>query len=59
MFPKVFAGTHLGHPAVTIHRAKSVRIEAKSVAAYADGERVSLLPVDIELVPGALHVLTA
>jgi len=57
VFPKVFAGTHLSHPAVTIHRAKTVRIEAESVAAYADGERVSLLPVDIELVPGALRVL--
>jgi len=57
VFPKVFAGTHLGHPAVTIHRAKTVRIEADHIAAYADGERVSLLPVDIEIVPGALHVL--
>ena len=57
VFPKVFAGTHLGHPAVTIHRAKTVRIEADRVAAYADGERVSRLPVDIEMVAGALHVL--
>ena len=57
VFPKVFAGTHLGHRAVTIHRASTVRIDAESVAAYADGERVSRLPVDIELVPGALHVL--
>ena len=58
VFPKVFAGTHLGHPAVTVHRAKTVRIEAESVAAYADGERVSLLPVDIEIVPGALSILS-
>jgi len=57
VFPRVFAGTHLGHPAVTIHRASAVRIEADDVAAYADGERVSLLPVDIEIVPGALRVL--
>ena len=57
VFPKVFAGTHLSHPAVTVHRAKTVRIEAESVAAYADGERVSLLPVDIEIVPGALYIL--
>jgi len=57
VFPKVFAGTHLGHRAVTVHRAKTVRIEADRIAAYADGERVSLLPVDIEIVPGALHVL--
>ena len=57
VFPRVFAGTHLGHPAVTIHRAKTVRIEAERVVAYADGERVSQLPVDIEIVPGALRVL--
>jgi len=53
----VFAGTHLTDPRVTVHRAKHVRIEADNVAAYADGERVSLLPVDVEIVPGALRVL--
>ena len=57
VFPRVFAGTHLSDPRVTVHRAKTVRIEAKNVAAYADGERVSLLPVDVEIVPGALRVL--
>ncbi|WP_411699695.1 diacylglycerol/lipid kinase family protein [Conyzicola sp.] len=57
VFPRVFAGTHLTDRRVTVHRAKTVRIEADSVAAYADGERVSLLPVDVEIVPGALHVL--
>jgi diacylglycerol kinase (ATP) len=57
VFPSVFAGTHLADPRVSVHRAKTVRIEADRVAAYADGERVSLLPVDIEVVPGALHVL--
>lgn len=57
VFPRVFAGTHLSDPRVTVHRAKTVRIEAENVAAYADGERVSLLPVDVEIVPGALRVL--
>jgi len=57
VFPRVFAGTHLTDPRVTVHRAKHVRIEADNVAAYADGERVSLLPVDVEIVPGALRVL--
>jgi diacylglycerol kinase (ATP) len=59
LFPRVFAGTHVLDPRVSIRRATRVRIEADAVAAYADGERVSLLPVDIEIVPGALHVLTA
>jgi len=57
VFPRVFAGTHLTDPRVTVHRAKHVRIEADNVAAYADGERVALLPVDVEIVPGALRVL--
>ncbi|GAB3605702.1 diacylglycerol kinase [Conyzicola nivalis] len=57
VFPRVFAGTHLTDRRVTVHRAKTVRVEADSVAAYADGERVSLLPVDVEIVPGALYVL--
>jgi len=57
VFPRVFAGTHLTDPRVTVHRAKRVRIEADNVAAYADGERVALLPVDVEIVPGALRVL--
>jgi diacylglycerol kinase (ATP) len=59
LFPRVFAGTHVLDHRVSIRRATRVRIEADAVAAYADGERVSLLPVDIEIVPGAVHVLTA
>jgi diacylglycerol kinase (ATP) len=59
VFPRVFAGTHVTDPRVSIRRARHVRIEADRVAAYADGERVSLLPVDIEIVPGALRVLSA
>jgi diacylglycerol kinase (ATP) len=59
VFPRVFAGTHLSDPRVSVHRARSVRIEAAGVVAYADGERVGVLPVDIEMVPGALRVLAA
>ncbi|MCU1404166.1 MAG: YegS/Rv2252/BmrU family lipid kinase [Glaciihabitans sp.] len=57
IFPRVFAGTHLSDPRVSIHRAKHVRIEAEGVVAYADGERVGSLPVDIELHPSVLRVL--
>ena len=57
IFPRVFAGTHLSDPRVKIHQAKKVRIEAVGVAAYADGERVGPLPVDIEVKPGALKIL--
>jgi len=57
VFPSVFKGTHLGDPRVSVHRVRSVRIEADAVVAYADGERLAALPVDIEMVPGALRIL--
>lgn len=57
VFPRVFRGEHLSDPRVEVHRAKRVVISAPGVVAYADGERVGPLPIDIELVPGALRVL--
>jgi diacylglycerol kinase (ATP) len=57
IFPRVFAGTHLSDPRVSVVRARSVRIEAEGVVAYADGERMGALPVDITVHPGALRVL--
>lgn len=57
VFPTVYKGTHVNHPAVTVRRARGVRLEADGVTAYADGERVSVLPVTCEAVPDALRVL--
>jgi diacylglycerol kinase (ATP) len=57
IFPSVFKGTHVRHPKVSILRAKRVRIVGDGVVVYADGERVGLAPVDVQLVPGALRVL--
>ena len=57
VFPRVFRGEHLSDPRVEVQRAKRVVISAPGVVAYADGERVGPLPIDIELVPGALRVL--
>jgi diacylglycerol kinase (ATP) len=56
IFPKVFKGTHLTEPKVTVYRAKKIRIEADAVIAYADGERLGALPIDVEVRPGALLV---
>ncbi|QAY73759.1 diacylglycerol kinase [Agromyces protaetiae] len=56
VFPKVYSGTHVDHPAVEFVQAKHVRIEADDISAYADGERLGPLPVDIELVPKAVSV---
>jgi diacylglycerol kinase (ATP) len=58
IFPKVFRGRHVGLPQVRIERARRVRVEADvPLAAYGDGERLGPLPLDLEVVPGALHVL--
>ncbi|MET8143802.1 YegS/Rv2252/BmrU family lipid kinase [Sphaerisporangium sp. NPDC005288] len=56
-FPRVYRGTHLGHPAITLRRARTVTIEAPDVVAYADGERVAALPLTCAIHPGALHVI--
>ena len=58
VFPRVFAGTHVSHPAVEIVRSRSVRIEAKAVA-YADGERIGQLPITAECIQGALKTWVA
>ncbi|MFI6316117.1 YegS/Rv2252/BmrU family lipid kinase [Nonomuraea sp. NPDC050556] len=57
-FPRVFRGTHVTHPAVTVRRARTVLLEALDTVAYADGERIGPTPVTCEIVPGALQVLS-
>ncbi|MGZ4133006.1 MAG: diacylglycerol/lipid kinase family protein [Actinomycetota bacterium] len=57
-FPKVFRGTHVTHPAVRMHRAKRVKVEAdRRVMVYADGERVGPAPAVFEVVPEAVSVI--
>lgn len=53
VFPKVYSGAHVSHPAVKFFRSKRVGISSNAVA-YADGERVGPLPVHAESVPSAL-----
>lgn len=57
VFPAVYRGTHVAHPAVDMLRGKSVTVEASGQIAYADGERIGPLPVQVDVVPGALRVL--
>ncbi len=58
-FPRVYRGSHTGHPAVTLRRARRVEIEALDgdVVAYADGERAGPAPLTCAVEPGALRVL--
>jgi diacylglycerol kinase (ATP) len=53
VFPRVYAGTHVSHPAVEIRRGRQVIIAAPAIA-YADGERVGDLPAHAQCVPNAL-----
>ncbi len=57
VFPKVFSGRHVGHPAVGIRRVRKVRLSARNVVAYADGERIGPLPLTVEVVPAAVRIL--
>jgi diacylglycerol kinase (ATP) len=57
VFPKVFSGKHVGHPAVEILRGRVVRLEASAIVSYADGERFARLPMSCQNVPAALNVL--
>ncbi|MDA3022020.1 MAG: YegS/Rv2252/BmrU family lipid kinase [Actinomycetota bacterium] len=57
VFPSVYKGTHVTNPAVQMLRGKSVTVAAAGQVAYADGERLGPLPVQVQVVPGALRVL--
>ncbi|MFZ9087443.1 MAG: diacylglycerol/lipid kinase family protein [Pontimonas sp.] len=58
IFPRVFSGTHVAHPAVDIVRCDSVTLEVDGIVGYLDGERHAPLPVEITVKPGALEVLS-
>lgn len=56
MFPKLAKGTHVTDPRLRMLRGRTVRIDSPGITAYADGEPLGLLPVDITIAPGALTV---
>ncbi|MGX5183753.1 diacylglycerol kinase [Streptomyces avermitilis] len=56
VFPKVYKGTHLDHPKVTVHRAAKVELVAQGITGYADGEPLGPLPLTAECIPGAARV---
>ncbi|WP_406154644.1 diacylglycerol kinase family protein [Streptomyces sp. NBC_01023] len=57
VFPKVYRGTHLGHPAVTSYRVRRIELRAAGVTGYADGEPLGALPLTAECVPRAVRVI--
>jgi diacylglycerol kinase (ATP) len=57
-FPRVFAGTHVTHPSVTMLRARRIEISAdRAFHVYGDGERIGSLPATFEVVPAVLPVV--
>ncbi len=60
VFPRVFRGTHVDHPAISIHRTPWVRMRFTQEALLGcDGEVLGPLPaagVEVDLIPGALRV---
>ncbi|WP_231494922.1 diacylglycerol kinase family protein [Cellulomonas sp. KRMCY2] len=62
VFPRIYAGTHIQHPACTVLRSRTVLIEPSPTgpmppAAFADGERLGPLPLRAEVRPGAVRLL--
>jgi len=56
VYPRLFKGTHVTHPAYQHFRVRRVSVAAAGIVAYADGERLGPLPMTVEVAPGALEV---
>ncbi|TQR86805.1 diacylglycerol kinase [Mycobacterium hodleri] len=57
LFPTVFKGTHVELDQVRTARARTITVECAGINAYADGEYVCPLPVEVSAIPGALTIL--
>ncbi len=57
LFPTVFKGTHVDLDEVSTRRARTIAVDSPGINAYADGEYVCPLPVEVSAVPKALRIL--
>ena len=57
LFPTVFKGTHIDLDEVRTARARTITVDSPGINAYADGEYVCPLPVEVSAVTGALKIL--
>ena len=56
--PRIYKGTHLTHPKVTLKHAKEIDIQSKvSIALQADGELLGEAPARFSIIPSALTIL--
>jgi diacylglycerol kinase (ATP) len=56
VFPKVYTGGHVTHPAVEFVRAKNVKLSSGNMPVYSDGEARGHSPLTSTVVEGALSV---
>lgn len=56
LLPTVYRGTHVQRPEVETYRGRRIRLDARGITAYADGDPIGALPMTVEAVPGALRV---
>jgi diacylglycerol kinase family enzyme len=56
--PKVFKGTHVHEPEVTVLRTSEATISAdRPFTVYADGDPIAELPVTVRALPAAVKVI--
>ena len=58
IFPKVFSGGHVTHPAVQILRGRQVTLDSPGIRSQADGEDFLPLPLQLDVAAGALTILS-
>ena len=58
VFPKVYSGRHVGHPAVRFYRCREIEIIG-SGSSFADGEPISSLPLSATCISKAMKVWAA
>ncbi len=57
VFPRVYSGDHVTHPAVEFITAKKITLNTQThMPAFSDGEPVGSAPVTAQIAPGALRV---
>lgn len=57
-FPKVFSGAHLSHPAITVHRAARVTLEAeRTLPMGIDGDVIKRQRVEVRALPSHLPLI--
>jgi diacylglycerol kinase (ATP) len=56
IYPRVFRGLHVTDPRVHIRQARTIQVASEGVVAYADGERLEALPLEVTVEKSRLLV---